>query len=92
MADELDTPAAMVSDTDTPFFDRLKKDWEDQATVREYQESVHRRELAAAGQAPVVNVTIAGEPGHYTADTGTGQVTYSPGPAPGADGPLTVAG
>ena len=96
MADFPDPGTAVAPDDRTPFFDLLTENWphwsEDAeiapATVIEYLTRAHQRELAA--QKPVVNVTVAGQPGHLSADTATGGVAWSPEPAPDPTAPLAV--
>jgi len=93
-----DTPETVVAapDTRTPFFDLLTENWphwsEDAeiapATVTAYLTRAHQRELAA--QKPVINVTVAGQSGHLSADTATGGAAWSPEPAPDPTAPLAV--
>ena len=96
MADFPDRGTAVAPDDRTPFFDKTAEDWPGRsehaeiapATVVDYLTRAHQRELAA--QKPVVNVTVAGQPGHLSADTATGSVAWSPGPAPDPTAPLAV--
>lgn len=85
-----DDEAVVIPDARTPFYDDLTERWPDSRTVREYEASSHRRELELAAQKPVVNVTVTGVPGYLSADTATGEVTYSPGPPPEPTVPLSV--
>lgn len=78
-----DVEAIPFIDPRTPFYDQMSAAWPDHATIREYEAAAHRRELEAAAQPPVINVTVTGLPGHYAADTGTGEIAYVPGAAPG---------
>jgi hypothetical protein len=78
MADTFDSETVTAPDDWTPFFDQLSGAWTEAggsaaSTVADYLAGAHRRELEAASQKPVVNVS---------ADTGTGEMTYSPEPAP----------
>jgi hypothetical protein len=87
MADAFDSETVTALDDWTPFFDQLSGAWTEAggsaaSTVADYLAGAHRRELEAASQKPVVNVTVEGVPGHVSADTGTGEMTYSPEPAP----------
>jgi hypothetical protein len=93
MADFPDRGTAVAPDDRTPFFDLLSSEWtavgsDAAATVIDYLTGAHQRELAA--QKPVVNVTVAGQPGHLVADTATGEVAWSPEPAPEPTAPLAV--
>jgi hypothetical protein len=91
-----DPPPAVAPDARTPFFDLMTDNWPRwsptpevaPATVIEYLTGAHQRELAA--QKPVVNVTVAGQPGHLSADTATGGVAWSPEPASDPTAPLAV--
>jgi hypothetical protein len=94
MADFLDPGTAVAPDDRTPFFDALSAEWiavgsDAAAAVFDYMASAHQRELAS--QKPVVNVTVAGRPGHLSADTATGDVAWSPEPARDPTAPLAVA-
>lgn len=91
MADALESETVLAPDARAPFFDWMSENWPDAKTVREYVESAHRRELERASQPPVVNVVVAGSPGHYTFDSGSGEAGWSPGPPPEPVAPLSVA-
>jgi hypothetical protein len=97
MADAFDGSVAVPDDW-TPFFNQMTDQWPRispdtevaPATVVGYLSGAHKRELEQAAKQPVINVTVAGLPGHYAADTATGELSYSPVPAPEPDGPLAV--
>lgn len=80
MADVEEIP---VIDPRTPFYDLVSGEWPDHVTIREYETGAHRRQMEEAARPPVINVTVAGLPGHLSADTGTGEIAYVTGPAPG---------
>jgi hypothetical protein len=93
MADFLDRGTAVAPDDRTPFFDALSAEWiaagsDAAAAVFDYMAAAHQRELVA--QKPVINVTVAGQPGHLSADTATGGAAWSPEPAPDPTVPLAV--
>lgn len=85
-----DDEAVVIPDARTPFYDDLTERWPDSRTVRDYESGAHRRALELASQKPVINVTVAGVPGHLSADTGTGEIVYSPEPSPEPTLPLAV--
>lgn len=87
----LDPEEFIVADHAVQTFEHLCETWHDKATARETREAIHKLELEAAAQPPVINVTVAapdGTPstdGHFRVDTGPQTVTYVEGPAPAPD-------
>jgi hypothetical protein len=72
-----------MADSEAPSFDSyyewMLAKWPDRDTARLCLEAVHRFALErAAQQPPVVNVTLAGVPGHFTGAAGRGDAAYVP--------------
>jgi hypothetical protein len=74
-----------MADSEAPSFDSyyewMLANWPDRATAQHCLSAVHRFDLERAAQPPVVNVALAGVPGHFTGTAGNGDVTYVP-PSP----------
>jgi hypothetical protein len=64
------------------FFDGLVAHWPDRATVTAVVNALHKTEVEAASQPPVVNVTVPGMAGHFTKTAGEETAAWVPGPAP----------
>jgi hypothetical protein len=80
MADPLDTSAPWPLDDHSPGFYATLRDWPDRGHARLIRDAVLAvAEQRAAAQAPVVNVTLPGVPGHFTGVAGQGDVAYVPG-------------
>jgi hypothetical protein len=73
--------AELQDKSDTPFFDWLLENWPDQDAAGIIRNRAHAREVGRAAQPPVVNVALAGVPGHFTGTAGQGEVAYVP-PSP----------
>lgn len=80
----LDKDTVVPPDDRTPLFASVARHWPDQHIADSYREAMHRRDLERAALPPVVNVTVPGVPGHFTATGGQEAVAYSPDPEPSA--------
>jgi hypothetical protein len=73
-----------MTDSEAPsfgsYYDWMLANWPDRDTARLCLEAVHRFDLERAARQPVVNVTLAGVPGHFTGTAGQGDVSYVPEP------------
>jgi hypothetical protein len=80
----LDADAVVPLDWRTPLFAATVRHWPDKDAADRYRDDMHHRDIERAGQPPVVNVTVPGIPGHFTATAGQEKIAYSPDPAPSA--------
>lgn len=92
MDDPLDKATVVPVFYETPWFELVADTWPDRETARYYRDVLHSKDIQRASQPPVINVTVPGIPGHFTAAVGTTEVAYSTGDSAPAGAGVTFVG
>lgn len=90
MDDPLDRTTVVLVDVEAPWFDFMTKNWPDEETSRHVRNALLRLDIEHAAQPPVINVTVPGIYGHFTAVAGQDEVSWSAAPAPETGGAVVL--